>query len=361
MRFNSFFLFVVLVMIVGCTSSHDDYTAVPPQTPVVMDLTQVPYPKLSDYKFFDGALKNLNPSYGVLPYKPASSLFTDYAKKKRFVWMPNGTKASYNGDGNILSFPVGTALIKTFYYDNVQPLNVTQIIETRVMIKKATGWIVAEYIWNQDQTEAIFQASGAGDTVPISWIDEHNVTKNVNYSIPSTIDCEVCHKINNQDIPIGLKPQNLNNNYAYPEGSKNQLAKLISFGYLENNLPATIVSTVDYDDTTQPLNLRVRSYFDINCAHCHQDGGYASYYVMRFAFNQTTVAANLGICQMPNHSIPAVSGSIVKPSDINRSVLYYRVSTTDPGYRMPFKGRTIVHEEGVQLIADWINSLTSCD
>ena len=92
-----------------------------------------------------------------------------------------------------------------------------------------------------------------------------------------------------------------------------------------------------------------------------QDGGYASYYVMRFAFNQTTVAANLGICQMPNHSIPAVSGSIVKPSDINRSVLYYRVSTTDPGYRMPFKGRTIVHEEGVQLIADWINSLTSCD
>jgi hypothetical protein len=36
--------------------------------------------------------------------------------------MPVGTKATYNGDGNILELPVGAVLIKTFYYDNVQML-----------------------------------------------------------------------------------------------------------------------------------------------------------------------------------------------------------------------------------------------
>jgi hypothetical protein len=35
--------------------------------------------KLSDYKFFEGALKNQNPALNVVPYEPASSLFTDYA------------------------------------------------------------------------------------------------------------------------------------------------------------------------------------------------------------------------------------------------------------------------------------------
>jgi hypothetical protein len=27
---------------------------------------------------------------------------------------------------------------------------------------------------------------------------------------------------------------------------------------------------------------------------------------------------------------------------------------------MPFLGRTIVHDEGVALIAEWINSITEC-
>ena len=37
-------------------------------------------------------------------------------RKKRFIWLPNGTKATYNGDDEILELPVGAALIKTFYY-----------------------------------------------------------------------------------------------------------------------------------------------------------------------------------------------------------------------------------------------------
>jgi uncharacterized repeat protein (TIGR03806 family) len=349
---------VLFFLILGCSKNDDNYQAIP-ESPVVADLTLVPYTNLSTYQFFQGELKDMNPSYGVLPYRPASELFTDYALKKRFVWLPKGTKATYDGDGKILQLPVGAALLKTFYYEKMQPLNDTRILETRVMIKKASGWIVAEYVWNAAQTDAILQTTSA--SIPISWMDEANVVKSTTYKIPSSNECTMCHNNNLQTFPIGIKPQNLNTNYNYAEGTKNQLQKWIAFGYLENNLPANIVSTIDYKDSSQPLNLRVRSYFDINCAHCHQDGGYASFYALRFPFSQTTTLANMGVCLTPNHVVPGVPGRIVTPSDITHSILFYRVSTTETGYRMPFLGRTIVHEEGVQLIKDWINSITECE
>ena len=71
-----------LSLIVSCNNNDDEYVAV---STVVVDLTTVPFAKLSDYHFFEGDLKNQNPSLDVLPYEPASSLFSDYAHKKRFV------------------------------------------------------------------------------------------------------------------------------------------------------------------------------------------------------------------------------------------------------------------------------------
>ena len=114
-----FMRFAVLLLIfsmVSCSSDDAEYVPMAAtESPVVLDLTQVPYAKLSDYKFFSGDIKSQNPSYGVVPYKPASSLFTDYAEKKRFLWLPKGTKATYDGDGKVLQMPVGSALVKTFY------------------------------------------------------------------------------------------------------------------------------------------------------------------------------------------------------------------------------------------------------
>ena len=51
---------------------------------------------------------------GVLPYALNTPLFTDYAHKLRTIWMPEGT-AQYRED-DILDFPVGTVISKTFYY-----------------------------------------------------------------------------------------------------------------------------------------------------------------------------------------------------------------------------------------------------
>ena len=197
------------------------------------------------------------------------------------------------------------------------------------------------------------------DLIDVSILDDNNNLQSTNYKIPSTTtDCKRCHELlNGSRIPLGIKPQNLNSNYNYTEGSKNQLSKLIEFGYLENNLPTNIVSVVDYKDSSQPLNLRVRSYFDANCAHCHLDNGEASQFDLRFSFNQTTAIENMGVGVQAQHFLVGYTGRIVQPNNIGQSILHYRVNTTtDNFYMMPPVGRTMKHEEGVQLIEEWINS-----
>lgn len=362
---------LIALFIAACSDSSDEvYT---PVSPVTVDLTQVPYPKLSDYKFFEGELKNQIPSLNVIPYAPASSLFSDYAHKKRFVWMPTGSKATFVSDDKVLELPVGSALIKTFYYDNVQPENTTRILETRVMIRKATGWIFADYIWNDAQTEAILNL--AGSYVPLTFKDDNNITRSVNYRIPSEVQCMVCHKykelINNEEvttyIPIGIKPQNLNYNYNYGSISKNQLAQWIDLGYLNDNfsLPTAEHTTVNYNDASKPIELRARSYVDSNCSHCHQDNRHCDYRPMKFNFSATGGTnghTNMGLC-VPTQDMqdfPVAYNTIIKPGSIERSMLYYRINTTSESYRMPLHGRTLIHDEGVALMEQWINSLTTC-
>jgi uncharacterized repeat protein (TIGR03806 family) len=338
--------------------SKEDYTEIETY-PVVLDLAKVPYPKLSDYNFFKGNIKEQKPSYGVIPYKPNSELFSDYALKNRFVWMPNGVKATFNGDGNVLELPVGAALIKNFYYKNVQPNNTTKIIETRIMIRKSTGWIFANYIWNDEQSDALLTTQSTARD--LSWKDANNVVHTLNYRTPEVdFECLRCHStFNNQIInPLGIKPQNINYNFNYTDGSKNQLNKLIEFGYLENNLPDQINSTVDFNDTSKSLDLRVRSYFDANCAHCHENGGEASSHNLRFAFNETINPVKMGVTAHAAHYLEGYNNVTVTPGNVNLSILHYRINTeNDLLYIMPPLTRTKRHTEAVQLIETWINSL----
>lgn len=362
---------IITLLIAACSSSSDEEYM--PVSPVIVDLTQVPYPKLSDYKFFEGDMKDQIPSLNVIPYEPASSLFSDYAHKKRFVWMPTGVKATFQGDGTVLNLPVGAALIKTFYYDKIQPGNTQRIIETRVMIHKESGWIFADYVWNAEQTEAFLDLAGSYSA--FTFKDDNNIIKSVNYRIPSEVQCIVCHKlkqmVNGEEVyintPIGIKPQNLNHNYNYGSVSKNQLTKWIEQGYLENNFtfPTAEHTTINYSDASQPLELRARSYVDINCAHCHQNDRHCDYRPMRFAFSETGGTnghTNMGLC-VPTQDMqdfPTAYNTIIKPGSTERSMLFYRINTTDESYRMPLHGRTLIHDEGVALMEEWINSLTSC-
>ncbi|NQY04817.1 MAG: hypothetical protein HRT68_01105 [Flavobacteriaceae bacterium] len=354
---NNFSLICILSMIcicfISCKSSDDDGTYVP-VSPVNFDIENVPYQNLSEYNFFEDGMSDQTPVYGVIPYEPISQLFTDYAKKKRFVWMPNDVKATYVSDRDVLNFPLGTVLIKTFYYNNVQPGNTTKIIETRLMIRKNTGWEFANYVWNDEQTEAILDNNGS--FVALEW-NEGGQTLNTNYRIPSEAECLTCHKNSNIAISIGTKPQNLNKSYNFSDGAMNQLDKLVDFGYLEEFDTSGINTVLNWADDSQPIDMRARSYLDINCAHCHTENGHCSYRAIRLAFTDSTDDDNAGICAIPDEDIGASYTHIVSPGRSERSVMAARLMSLDESIQMPLIGRTILHDEGIQLISDWIDQL----
>ena len=160
------------------------------------------------------------------------------------------------------------------------------------------------------------------------------------------------------NIPIGVRAQNLNSNYDFADGTQNQLQKWVDFGYLSDNLPSSINTIVDYSDTSQPLDLRVRSYLDINCASCHREGGHCDYRPLRLAFAESGDPNNIGICVDPDTPVIGFEDAkVVDPGVIDNSILHFRISTVAEEYRMPLIGRKLQHEEGVALIEEWINSL----
>jgi uncharacterized repeat protein (TIGR03806 family) len=355
-------LMVLVVLLIGACRKEMDSTigqVLPePDTGVQVNLSQVPYPKLSDYRFFEGELKDQIPAEGVLIYEPITPLFTDYALKKRFVWMPNGTKANYVSDTEILDLPVGAAIIKTFYYDNMLPGNETRILETRIMIRKSTGWIFAEYEWNDDQTEAYLNMNGVNKS--ISWL-QNGVPMSTNYRLPSDTECLICHKTNSNPIPIGIKPQHLNKSFNYADGEMNQLQKWVSVGYLNGPVPGNILTVVDYRDESKSLRDRVRSYLDMNCAHCHQENSHCDYRPMRLAYAETVLSVNMGICVTPEEFIDGSLVSIIVPGNTSKSMMHFRLGSNEESNRMPLLGRTVVHQEGLDLLTEYIQSLSNCD
>ncbi len=47
----------------------------------------------------------------------------------------------------------------------------------------------------------------------------------------------------------------------------------------------------------------------------------------------------------------------IVPGKPEESILYFRLNTTDPGIMMPEVARRMIHEEGVALVKEWIESL----
>ncbi len=346
--------FLFFIVIFSLSSCKDDEGEIVDEPTVNYNLNAMPYQKLSTYNFFQGEIENMNPINSVLPYEPASSLFTDYALKKRFIWMPSGSKATYNGDHNIFDFPTGTILIKNFYYTTLQPGNQTKILETRLMIKKASGWIFAEYLWNDEQTDATLDMNGS--TKPITFI-QNGETISTDYRFPNEVECLICHKKNEVAIPIAPKPQNLNFTFNYTDGAKHQLQKWVEKGYLQS-YPSTIVSTINYKDTSKPLEDRLRSYVDMNCSHCHKLDGHCDYTPIKFAFSETVDITNLGVCVIPNNPING-SVKIIAPGNFVKSTMHVRMNSNVDDVKMPIIGRSVVHKEAVQLVEQYINSLTT--
>jgi len=305
-----------------------------------------PYERLSDYNFFIGELSDLTPQDKVIPYDLITPLFSDYAHKARFVWMPEGTSASYDTD-HVLDFPKGSVLIKNFFYnhDERDLSKGRRIMETRLLVNRGEEWDAYGYIWNDEQTDAHYEL--VGDIKDVTWIDKEGEQKEVAYIIPNKNQCKSCHSYKDKQLPIGPKARNLNKDFTYVEGTINQLEKWKQVGYLkglDNNIEAPRVA--DWTNT-ELYNIHERSmaYLDINCGHCHNPDGAANTSGLTLQVD-AAIDLSLGIYK-PTVSAGAGTGGYtysIVPGNPEESIMIYRMNSDNPGAMMPEVGRRLVHD-----------------
>lgn len=314
--------------------------------------------KLSEYGFFTGNMADLQPEANVIPYDLNTPLFTDYALKARFIRLPEGQKAQYNAQ-QVLNFPIGTAIIKNFYYnhDDAKPEKGRQIIETRVLLLEEKGWTALPYIWNETQDEAILEV--AGGTRTVKWKNAAGKKQKIDYQIPNMVMCKGCHSYEKKMIPIGPSARQLNKSFEYASGSKNQLEYWSEAGVLEG-LPdiVTVPELSQWDDTDAALEDRARAYLDANCGHCHNPAGPANTSGM-FLDVHTTDPGQLGVKKGPIAAGRGTGGLAhgIEPGKPDESILVFRMASTDPGIMMPEMGRQLTHDEGLALVKEWIRTL----
>jgi uncharacterized repeat protein (TIGR03806 family) len=347
---GGFFLF-------ACQEEKSEEKAAETKLEVEIANGKFPYRRLSTYGFFSGEINKLKPGEGVILYKPASSLFTDYALKTRFVHFPEGVKATISNDE--LNLPKGTTLIKNFYYptDFRTPEGERRIIETRLMIHEETGWEAYPYIWNESQTDAVLKV--VGGEIEVKYVDVQGKDQVINYLVPNKNQCKSCHNKSEVMAPIGVKVQHLNNELDLGSERKNQLAHWTELGKLEGfQGESAHPAMINYEDSSLPLKDRAMAYLDINCAHCHSAEGPASTSGLFLSYDQTD-PMKLGINKTP---VAAGFGAgkfkfDIVPGEADASIITHRMNSTQVGVAMPELGRTTIHQEGVELIREWINSL----
>lgn len=314
---------------------------------------------LSEYGFFKGKLAELRPAKGVIPYILNTPLFSDYASKARFVKIPAGKKASYNSK-EVLEFPLGTVLIKNFYYskDARKPKKGRRIIETRLLIHEPEGWVALPYIWNDAQTEANLDV--AGDTKEVKWRDAKGKKRKIEYIIPNMNQCKGCHERGKKMVPIGPSARQLNGELAYSSGKENQLTYWSKTKMLDGLPALTQVpkTPVWNKPATGSLDKRARAWLDINCGHCHRPDGPANTSGLFLYIHEKNKTA-LGINKAPVAAGRAAANLRfdIVPGKPHKSILTYRMESTDPGIMMPEIARQLVHKEGVTLVKKWIKEM----
>ena len=293
---------------------------------------------LEEYGFFVHADAQI-PTIGVVPYELNTPLYSDGADKLRFVYVPNGQWIEATGEG-LLQFPVGSAIIKTFTFGEGED---RRLIETRVLLHRADGWMALPYRWNEEQTEAMLALAGA--RLPITRPDGSEIS----YRIPNKNQCKTCHSKDGEVVPIGPQARNL---------SREWLGDMVEAGHL-SSVPdgADKLPKWEHRDDADTASL-ARAYLDVNCAHCHRPGGSASNSGLDLRWEQADPHA-IGIRKPPVAAGRGSGGRLVSiaPGDPDASIMIHRMSSIEPGVAMPELGKGTVDDEAVALLRDWIEGM----
>jgi glucose/arabinose dehydrogenase len=325
------------------------------------DLSNVPALLSATGAYSDTASMTLIDSF--IPFEPIAPLWSDFAKKYRWVSVPSGKKVEWSEEKQKWGWPAGTVFLKHFELEtNESDSSVIDRLETRLLVVREGGLVYGvTYKWRDDNSEADLLFTSLEEDILITSPDGDWTQT---WSYPSTTDCLSCHAIEAEGV-LGPSTAALNGDYTYPSGiSDNQLKTLNHIGLFsvvlnESDIP-TYPAHAHIADETKTLEHRVKSYWDSNCSSCHGRQGMASIWDARFETpleDQGIVSGELAHERDYFAEYGLANALVVDPGNINNSVLYIRDLSVNPLDRMPPLAKGIADDVYMEVLERWINSL----
>lgn len=308
--------------------------------------------RLSDLHAFTD-LAGLIPAAGIIPYGVNAPLWSDGALKQRWISVPRNERIAFSSTGNF-SFPAGTVFIKNFNLTVNETNGATRRLETRCIVRDSNNGVYGiTYKWRPDGSDADLVSAPMTENIEITTARGERTQT---WYYPGPLDCLVCHNPNSGGV-LGVNARQLNGPFTYATGiTDNQLRTWNHIGLFNAQDEASLTNAprlVSVDDARYPLEYRVRSYLDSNCAQCHQPNGAAGYFDARFS---TPLAEQRLIDGPLANSLSDPDARVISPGDLSNSVLYERINRLG-ALQMPPLARNVVNTNAVNAVAEWIKSL----
>ena len=262
---------------------------------------------------------------GVISYAPTYPLWSDDAKKMRYIRVPHGQSVVFDKASQKLQIPANTRFYKTFLktVTDVDGNPAYRKIETRLIVSRPDttmpdgtarqNALFGTYVWNQDETQATLLTDPLRNGQPFAdrifpyVIDEKaaqpiidrkpanleaalesaKVTRH--YALPGSERCVQCHMgspsasfvLGFTPLQVARRPDGTGGVYESATGDElTQLQRLIDYGVITGmTSPADVLPLERSEGTRTPRNeyeLRAQAYMVGNCAHCHNARGYPS-------------------------------------------------------------------------------------
>ena len=294
------------------------------------------------------------------PFAPQYPLWTDGARKTRWVQLPPGASIDAR-EIDRWQFPVGTRFWKEFGFDDRK-------VETRMLWRSsADTWTFAAYVWNDAQTDAtLAPPEGVPGAVEVAPGKRH--------SIPAREDCRNCHE-NGHTPVLGFTALQLSTDRdpSAPHAEPLQPGMVTLGTLLEQRLLEPAHPRLASEAPRIPGDARTRTalgYLTANCGHCHNERSAVATvrfpllmaaYPSRAQVDQTikTLLAHTTRWDLP-HTPPGTT-RLVTPGTADTSALFARMRSRRPSSQMPPLGTVLPDQEALALVSTWIDELSRSD
>jgi hypothetical protein len=258
-------------------------------------------------------------------------------RARRWISVPSGQAIQFSDNGD-WQFPPGTVIVQHYVLENSGAA-----FETHVL--RFTGPRVvtaAAYRWDAEGRDAtLVEDMGI---VPLPgmpgrrWISP-GLERQLNLD---SVVCGFLLPVNARQLNRGHQLEDWNaRGWFQPKLREEDIAKLPRLAALE--------------DDSAPLELRVRSYLDVNCSACHHPGGPSrGFFDARLStplneqklLNGDLMAGDLGIA----------GAHVIQPGQPEKSVMFQRLKRND-AFRMPQVSVNDEPQPVLPLLEAWIRSL----